>query len=307
VGKGTGKRVVNVYQVPVCSSLPRFQNGQTTVRCSTGRLPSHHLTNDRKNQRHDIKGINGSHCTTLDHGTSKGDERCPFTCSIFLDSAGYYLKTATNSFLHQFHARRDHIRTSTPLPDADENQILGELSSARAKTGVAANLHYVRYGRQGTKSILSHAQIKRLLKKNPHQEDGNEPDESLNGSGETDNLYHFLEKSGSHYVSLLARVVPEASEASIADSPSTADSPSQPTQIDYRPGIILFNEARLGHTKDQEDVVVAADEEQDMLRVVSDHRWLLPIADSQERIVGNCIFNALRGAAIPSVRCLLAH
>jgi hypothetical protein len=97
--------------------------------------------------------------------------------------------------------------------------------------GVAANLHYVRSGRQGIKSILSHAQIKRLLKKNPHQEDGNEADESMKGSGETDDLYQFLEKSGSHYVSLLACVVPEVSEEYMADSPSTAD--SQPTWSNF--------------------------------------------------------------------------
>jgi hypothetical protein len=70
--------------------------------------------------------------------------------------------------------------------------------------GVAANLHHVPSGYQGTKSILSHAQIKALLKKNTHQEDKNDADKSMNGSGETDGLYQFLEKSGSHYVSLLA-------------------------------------------------------------------------------------------------------
>jgi hypothetical protein len=32
--------------------------------------------------------------------------------------------------------------------------------------------------------------------------------------------------------------------------------------------------------------VITADEERDMLRVVSDHCWLLPIADSQEMMVG---------------------
>jgi hypothetical protein len=49
----------------------------------------------------------------------------------------------------------------------------------------------------------------------------------MNGSGEIDGLYQFLGKSGRHYVSLLARAVPEVSEESITDSPSTAD--SQPT------------------------------------------------------------------------------
>jgi hypothetical protein len=229
------------------------------------------FTNDCKNQRHGLKGINGFHRTTLDCRTSKGDERCPFSCSIFLDSDGYYLKTATNSFLHQFHARRDHIRTSTTLLDADENQIQGNLSSARAKTGVAANLHYVRPGHQGTRSILSHAQIKALLKKNLHQVDGNDADESMNGSGEIDDLNQFLEKLGSHYVSLLVRVVPGTSDPSISDLPSIADSPCQPTRIDSPPKTVLFNKTRLGHSKDQEDIVIAADEEQDMLRVVSDH------------------------------------
>jgi hypothetical protein len=62
-----------------------------------------------------------------------------------------------------------------------------------------------------------------LLKKNPHQEDGNEADESMNGSGETYDLYQFLGKSGSHYASLLARVVPEVSDESITDSPLTAN------------------------------------------------------------------------------------
>jgi hypothetical protein len=48
----------------------------------------------------------------------------------------------------------------------------------------------------------------------------------------------------------------------------------------------LFYKTWLGPTKDQEDVI-AADEEQDMLRVMlSDHRRLLPIADLQEMRVG---------------------
>jgi hypothetical protein len=74
-----------------------------------------------------------------------------------------------------------------------------------------------------------------LLKKNPHQVDGNDADKCMNGSGEIEDLYQFLEKSGSHFVSLLARVVSEASDPCIADSPSIADSPCQPTQIDSSP------------------------------------------------------------------------
>ena len=101
-----------------------------------------------------------------------------------------------------------------------------------------------------------------MLKKNPHQADGNEAHDFTIGGGETDDLYQFLEKSGSHYVSLLAHVTPESS---LSDPPSTAGSPSPPAQSDSHPKTVLFNETRLGNTKDQEDVVVAADEERDMV------------------------------------------
>jgi hypothetical protein len=210
-----------------CQCAPLYRGSKTDRQGSVVPQADYRattFTNDRKNQRHSMKGIKGSHRTTLDCRTSTGDE----------------------------------------------NQIQGDLSSARAKTGVAANLHYVRSGRQGTRSVLSHAQIKALLKKNPHQVDGNDADVSMNGSGEIHDLYQFLEKSGSHYVSLLARVVPEQSDPSFSDSPSIADSPCQPTQIDSPPKTVLFNETWFGHTKDQEDIVIAADKEQDMLRVVSD-------------------------------------
>jgi hypothetical protein len=140
-GKGRGKEQSMYIR---CQCAPLYQGSKTDKQGSV--VPWAHyrattFTNDRKNQRHGMKGIKGSHHTTLDCRTSKGNER---SCSICLDSDGYYLKSATNSFLHQFHARRDHIRTSTTLLDVDENQIQGGLSSARAKVGVAANLHYVR-------------------------------------------------------------------------------------------------------------------------------------------------------------------
>jgi hypothetical protein len=226
--KGRGKEQSMYIR---CQCAPLYRGSKTDKQGSVVPWADYQattFTNDRKNQQLGMKEIKGSHGTTLDCRTSKGDERCPFSCSIFHDFDGYYLRTATNSFLHQFHARRDHIRTSTTLLDVDENQIQGNLSSARAKTGVATNLHYVQSGCQGTRSILSHAQIKALLKKNPYQVDGNDAYKSMNGSGEIDDLYQFLEKPGSHNVSLLAQVVPEQSDPSFSDSPFTADSPCQP-------------------------------------------------------------------------------
>jgi hypothetical protein len=110
-------------------------------------------------------------------------------------------------------------------------------------------------------TILSHAQIKALLKNNPYQEDGNAAEESMNGSGNIYDLYHFLEQSGSHYVSLLVQAVPDVSAASAAASQSIADSPCQPTPSDSPPKTVFFYKTWLSDTKDQEDAVIAADEE----------------------------------------------
>jgi hypothetical protein len=87
-------------------------------------------------------------------------------------------------------------------------------------------------------------------------------------------------------VSLLARVVPDASAAFTAAAQSIADSPCQPTLSDSPHKTVLFNTTLLVHTIDQEDVVIAGCKEQDMLCGVSDHSWPLPLADLQEMIVG---------------------
>jgi hypothetical protein len=160
---------------------------------------------------------------------------------------------------------------TTLLDDDDKNQIQQDLSSARAKMGLAANLHYVWPGRNSTQSTLSHHhQIKALLKEDSCFDDRMELDDTINDRGEIYDLYQYLEQSGSHYISLLEGVVPEVCGASPSDSPCT--------------NTVLFNETWLGDTlKGQGDGDVAADEEQDMLHVVSD---ILPIADSQEIMTG---------------------
>jgi hypothetical protein len=111
----------------------------------------------------------------VNHCILKVDES-PFTCPIFLDPDGNYLKTATNSFFHKFHARCDHIRTlSTTLLNVSENQIQQDLSPARTKTSLAANLHRVWSCYKGTQYILLRNQIKALLKKNSPHADGKDP------------------------------------------------------------------------------------------------------------------------------------
>jgi hypothetical protein len=76
----------------------------------------------------------------------------------------------------------------------------------------------------------------------------------------------------------------EFNSKTIADSPSIADSPCQSIQSDSPRKTVLFNETQLGHTKDQEDVVIAADEKQDMLRVVSARPWK---ATTHRKLAGN--------------------
>jgi hypothetical protein len=54
----------------------------------------------------------------------------------------------------------------------EDNQLHHDLNSTRAKTGVAANLHFTRSGRKGTPTVLSCAQIKYLVKKNSNLKPG---------------------------------------------------------------------------------------------------------------------------------------
>jgi hypothetical protein len=106
------------------------------------------------------------------------------------------------------------------LLDDEENKMQQDLSSARVKTGLAANLHYVWLGHKDTQSIILHNQIKALLKKNYCFDDGMELDDTIHDSvGEIHDLYEYLEQPGSHYVSLLAGIVPEVCGASPSDSP----------------------------------------------------------------------------------------
>jgi hypothetical protein len=103
-GKGRGKEQSMYIR---CQCAPLYRGSKTDKQGSVVPRADYRattFTNNRKNQRHSIKGINGSHRTTLDRRTSKGDERCPLSCSIFLDSDGYYLKTATNSFPYFYYS-----------------------------------------------------------------------------------------------------------------------------------------------------------------------------------------------------------
>jgi hypothetical protein len=88
-------------------------------------------------------GTNGSHRITLSSHTSKAEDRCLFNLGVYLDRHGYFLKTRFSSILHQFHACRDHLRVPTTLCNVNDHQMQQDMNSARAKTGIAVNLHYV--------------------------------------------------------------------------------------------------------------------------------------------------------------------
>ena len=93
--------------------------------------------------------------------------------------------------------------------------------------------------------------------------------------GQTNNIYKFLEASGHYYISLLSQGPVETLSTSIY--PSSKDTGSQS---------ILFNESRLGNVTGQEDVIVATSEDQDMIKIVTDHRRELKVGDSKEMMVG---------------------
>jgi hypothetical protein len=224
--------------------------------------------NDRKNNRRGQKGRNASHRTTINRRVSTEEERCTFSLSVFHDERGYYIKPKLGSIFHKYHARRDHVRSSSSLLNKEDNQLQYDLNSARAKTGVAANLHFTRSGRKGTPTVLSRDQIKYLVKKNSNLKEGKS--DVGTESGEIDDVYEFLKESGNYYVSLLARSPTLSSQV-----------PSSTTGKGT-----LFNETRIGNYMNQVDVPIAAAEEQEMLKVVTDHRQALKISDSQEMMVG---------------------
>ena len=223
--------------------------------------------NDQKNQRHGQKGRNASRRTAIERRLTKDEDHCGFSLAVYQDATGYYMKSTNCTGSHQFHPRRDQLRSSTSLLVEDEFQLQENLNSARAKLGAAVNLHYVRSACKGTPTVLSRSQIAYLCKKKSsvlNDKEGKSED------GETDNIYTFLEASGNYYVSLLARC-PSVESTSATDPTCQA---------------ILFNESRIGNITGQEDVLLSGPDDHDMLQIVKNHRQELKIADSKERMVG---------------------
>jgi hypothetical protein len=104
------------------------------------------------------------------------------------------MKAKNGSVLHQFHSRREHLRSLISLLVEEEVQLQEDLNSTCAKLETAANLRYVRYGCQGTPTLLSSSQIVHLCKKKSLSQKGK--DTSATEDGGTDDIYKFLEESG---------------------------------------------------------------------------------------------------------------
>jgi hypothetical protein len=210
--------------------------------------------NDCKNQRHGQKGMNGSHKTGIDRHLSRDHARCPFGFSLFKDAKGYFIKSHLGSVSHKFHHCCDHLRTSTSLLDAAEAAIVLDLDRARAKLCTAVNLHYVRSARQGTPTIFTSSQLHCLVKKNSPSAKGADDDDHKE-NGKIDDIFQFLETTGNHYISLLAR------------GPTCG----QDISTDPSGKATLYNETRIGPFSKQDDVEVACHEEEEMLRIVDNH------------------------------------
>jgi hypothetical protein len=172
--------------------------------------------------------------------------------------------------MHKFHSCRDHLRAPLSHLVFDEVQLIEDLNSARAKLGTAANLHYVRSGREGTPTLLSKSHIAYLLQKKEAAKKGSGHETIPMEQGPIDDIFMYLEETGNYYVSLLARGPNET-------TPTTETTPKS----------TLFNETRIGmYTAHQEDFPVTGQDDTQMLRTVDDHRCELNIDDSKEMMVG---------------------
>ena len=268
-GRGCGKHQV-MYIRCQCAIIYRGNKVDKETGSIIDRSDYRNSTysNDRKNQRHGQKGRNASHRTASERRLTKHDDRCCFSLAVYKGDTSYYMKSSNATGLHQFHPRRDHLRTSTSLLLDEEVQLQEDMNSARAKMGSAAHLHYVRSARQGTPTLLSRHQIAHLCKKKSKADENGK--EGHSEDGETDDIYKFLEESGNYYVSLLAR-------GSKEEPTSSKDESSKGT---------LFNESRIGNITGQEDLEVAGTDDHDMLQIVQSHRRELKIDDSKEMMVG---------------------
>ena len=97
------------------------------------------ISNPRNNCRHGPQGKNGSRRTTTSRCLGPQQPRCQFSLSIYKDRQGYYIKTRVGNPYHQFHPPRQ-MNIPTRLLEDNAKELIHDMNSARAATGVAASI-----------------------------------------------------------------------------------------------------------------------------------------------------------------------
>ena len=171
------------------------------------------ISNPRNNCRHGPQGKNGSRRTTTSRCLGPQQPRCQFSLSIYKDRQGYYIKTRVGNPYHQFHPPRQ-MNIPTRLLEDNAKELIHDMNSARAATGVAASIHYARSNREGMPTLLSHNQIRYIMKRKDRLDEEEVPlenEDQENQETSISGLYRHMEREGYQYVSLIdKRVGPTA-------------------------------------------------------------------------------------------------
>ena len=303
----------SIYVAPTAKRSNQNNNSKKEIRCfrlscqcsrvyegkkadaSTGtiiprddyRLSS--ITNDRKNQRKGHKGRVASHRTNTVRRLSKNDVRCPLLISVYHNDSGYYIKPKPGNGYHQYHAVRPNIRMPIKLLQGEDALIMKDLSSAKALTRVAVNAHFVRSSRRGTPTLLSKDQVCHICRGKKEKESNDKTEgSSTKETSDMDDLFEFLETSGSSYVALIQ-------EVKTADS-ATASSTK---------ACSLFNETRIEDsvTKDTYEILTVEDESAET--ITNDFRRSRKIRDDQEMVVGVAYVTPFESRQFKLFHCVL--
>ena len=208
-GSGSGKRKRETHEyLLICQrgrnySGNKFDKETNQVQHRTDYLQAT-ISNPRSKSRPGLDGRRASHRTSTSMCVGNDQPKCPFKVSVYKDPVGFYVKTGIGNPYHQYHPPRQ-MNLPTKLLKDEARELLQDMNSARAATGVAASVHYARTRRQGMPSLLSHNQIRYIMKRSADT-DPNPPDETTSPDGRETSisgLYRHMESEGYQYVTLI--------------------------------------------------------------------------------------------------------
>ena len=84
----------------------------------------------------------------------------------------------------------------TKLLQDDAKQLIEDMNSAWAATGVAASIHFASSNREGMPTLLSHNQIWYTMKRTDRQNCYKDPEEIKNEDTSMSGLYQHMENEG---------------------------------------------------------------------------------------------------------------